>query len=334
MTPSSPWAWASADSSERLWADIRRDGHTLFTDPHALSRSGDPVAFSQHLFGLRPVRYQRMLVEPSAGGNQRSMPKTMFAGALHNDCAQLGMPPQIQVMVCERQSAMGGDSLVLDLWPVLERIANDDPALLRALFQVSRALPSGHTIRYGLTWTLMRGNLVCQHPTRARSGHVGLAFQRFIDQARPARFKCQPGDVYVNNNHRCLHGRDAFNDPTRRFIRLLYWFAEPLAAPAHLLALARMGCAQLAESLAAQAEPVQRLFGVSAWRESAGQAKSAAQLLGDLLLPTNCDRWQGPGQRQLLRQEALLDMVWQMAAGEGDPEPTLQQLQALVQEGA
>ena len=61
MTPSSPWAWASADSSERLWADIRRDGHTLFTDPHALSRSGDPVAFAQHLFGLRPVRYQRML---------------------------------------------------------------------------------------------------------------------------------------------------------------------------------------------------------------------------------------------------------------------------------
>lgn len=328
------WAWSTGSGAERLWSDIRRDGYTLFTYADALAQCADPVAFAQRLFGRRPIRYQHMLVEPSDVGNQRSMPKTMFAGALHNDCAQLGMPPQLQVMVCERQSAMGGDSLLLDLWPVLERIAQEDPALLHALFHVPRALPSGHMMRYGLTWTLMRGNLVCQHPTRARSGEVGLAFQRFIDQAPLARFKCQPGDVYVNNNHRCLHGRDAFNDPTRRFVRLLYWFADPLEAPQHLMALAREGCAALSEALAPQPEPVQRLLNASAWSDSERQSQRATWLLRELQSPTNCDEWQGPGQRHLLLQEALLDMVWNLAAQEDEPAPTPQQLQSLVREGA
>ena len=156
--------------------DLAQIGYSLFEDTESLSASDDAVAYAERLFGKRPIRYQRMLVEHSPLGNQQSMPKTMFAGALHNDCAQMGMPPQYQVMICEKQSAGGGDSLLLDLWPILESIQIEDPQLFHDLFFVPRAYPSGHATRFGLTWSLMRGNLVCQHtrPGFATAGSVKL----------------------------------------------------------------------------------------------------------------------------------------------------------------
>jgi hypothetical protein len=303
------WPWIDGGAAKML-AEFEQHGLSVFHDPSAIDKCADPLAFGEALFGERPIRYQRMLVEPSQQGNQKTLPKTMFAGELHNDCAQLGLPPHVQVMVCEKQSAEGGESLMLDMWAVLQRIAVADPALLHDLFHVPRALMSGHMTRYGLTWSLCRGNLVCVHPSRARSGRVGLAFQRYIDESAPAVFKCFPGDVYVNNNHRCLHGRRAFTDPTRRFERLLFWFAKPLAAPAQFIELARAGSAQLAQQLAGEPLGVRQLWGVDAVHAMPNASTVFEGVLHSLLNPRNSDEWQGPGQRHLLLQEAVLSALW------------------------
>jgi hypothetical protein len=254
----------------------------------------------------------------------------MFAGALHNDCAQLGLPPHVQVMVCERQSVEGGGSHILDLWPVMDAIRERDPELFRELFTVPRAFPSGHTTRYGITWSMCRGNLVCLHPTRARSGRIGMAFQRYIDDVPPISFKCEPGEVYVNNNHRCLHGREAFTDSRRRFIRLLFWFDRPLAAPSSLVELAREGTQALSHRVASQPKLVRLLLGVDSADAGAPPGDSMMDAVRNLLLPTNCDTWQGPQQRHLLAQEALLSAMWQLSSPDASPDAIAQRLATLI----
>lgn len=306
------WDWSDSDGANRVWEEVDKKGFTWFRDPEALRKAQDPLAFCESLFGVRPIRFQRMLIEPSLKGNQQTLPRTMFAGTLHNDCAQLGMPPHVQVMVCERQASEGGGSIILDLWPVLATIKSQDPDLFEQLFTVPRLLASGHAPRVGLTWSLCRGNLICVHPASTGDRPVGAAFQRYIDAAEKEAFTCEPGDVYINNNHRSLHGREGFTDHRRRFIRYLYWFAQPLAAPADYIEAAAAGTAALADKLKSESFWVQQMFGVEAPDNSPGHQQELELALGTLLRPTDSNLWQGANHRQIRVQEAMLSAAWRV----------------------
>lgn len=322
-----PWAWSDSEGANRAWAEMEQAGYSLFNDPAALEKVRDPIAFGESIFGVRPIRYQKMIVEPSLKGNQQTLPKTMFAGTLHNDCAQLGMPPHVQVMVCERQAKEGGGTILLDLWPVLEKIKIESPELFHQLFTVPRVLSSGHAPRVGTSWSLCRGNLLCIHPATAFDGPVGTAFQRYIDAAETIRFTCKPGDVYVNNNHRCLHGREGFTDHARRFIRFLYWFAQPLAAPRHFVEEAAKGTAALAKKLSRDSFWVQQHFGVEAPELSKSHQDELAQAVKQLVKPTDSNVWVGAGDRQLRVQEAMLSAAWRVL---NEPDIPRDQLEGLL----
>ncbi|MBL0419453.1 TauD/TfdA family dioxygenase [Ramlibacter sp. AW1] len=308
-------------------------GYVLCHDPDALDASLDEVSFCERLFGQRPIRFQRMLIEPDLAGNQRSLPKTKVAGDLHNDCAHPGMPPHVQVMICERQARTGGASFVLDLWPVLERIEREDPSLFGGLFRVPRAMPSGHMTRYGTTWSYSRGDLVCLHPSRVRTGRVGKGFQHFVDAAAPVAFRCAPGDFYVNNNHRCLHGREAFDDPSRRFVRLLYWFGKPMKAPLRFLESARDGSNSLAQQLSDRPSWVRQVFGADATGLHPNATSRYSALLETFARPTNCDAWAGQGQQLLIWQEALLSQLWQLCCQHAGQDFDLAALAGILDKG-
>lgn len=321
-----PWAWTDSDGANRVWTEMEQTGHSLFNDPAALEKAHDPIAFGESIFGVRPIRYQRMIVAPSLKGNQQTLPKTMFAGTLHNDCAQLGMPPHVQVMVCERQAKEGGGSIILDLWPVMERIRGEDPILFQQLFTVPRVLSSGHAPRVGTSWSLCRGNLICIHPATAFDAPIGTAFQRYIDAAETTRFTCKTNDVYVNNNHRCLHGREGFTDHTRRFIRYLYWFSQPLAAPDHLVEEAAKGSSTLAEKLSGESFWVQQHFGVEAPEISESHQDELTQAVKQLIKPTDSNVWVGAGDRPLRVQEAMLSAAWRVLNEPDVPRDQLEEL--------
>jgi gamma-butyrobetaine dioxygenase len=318
-----PWQWSDSESVNRVWTDIDRTGFTWYKDPLALQKTRDPVAFCESMFGVRPVRYQKMIVEPSSGGNQKTLPKTMFAGSMHTDCAQLGMPAHVQVMVCDRQAASRGGTIILDMWPVLAKIQSENPALFQQLFTVPRLLASGHAPRVGLTWSLCRGNFVCAHPSRASDSPVGLAYQSYLDAAETTQFTCQPGDVYINNNHRCLHGREAFDDTNRRFIRYLYWFAKPLAAPAPYMDRAAQGTAQFADSIKDESFWVQQHFGVEAPEQAPSREQELALAVSNLLKPTDSNGWVGASQRQIRVQEAMLSAAWRVLGEADEPQESL-----------
>lgn len=322
-----PWAWSDAEGANRVWAGMEQTGYSLYNDPAALEKICDPIAFGESIFGIRPIRFQKMIIEPSLKGNQQTLPKTMFAGTLHNDCAQLGMPPYVQVMVCERQAKEGGGTIILDLWPVLEKIKLEDPQLFKALFTLPRVLSSGHAPRVGTSWSLCRGNLICIHPATAFDAPIGRAFQRYIDAAETIRFICKPGDVYVNNNHRCLHGREGFTDHTRRFIRYLYWFAQPLAAPSHFVEEAAKGTAALAAKLSGESFWVKQHFGVEAPELSKSHQDELAQAVKQLVKPTGSNVWVGAGDRQLRVQEAMLSAAWRVL---NEPDIPRDQLEGLL----
>jgi hypothetical protein len=326
-TVESPWAWSYTEGANRVCAEIDQTGYSWFNDPDALEKIRDPIAFGESIFGVRPIRFQKMIVEPSLKGNQQTLPKTMFAGTLHNDCAQLGMPPHVQVMVCERQAKEGGGTILLDLWALLEKIKVEDSVLFRQLFTVPRVLSSGHAPRVGTSWSLCRGNLVCIHPATAFDAPVGTALQRYIDAAPTIRFTCKPNDVYVNNNHRCLHGREGFTDHTRRFTRYLYWFAQPLAAPSHFVEEAAKGTAALAQRLAEESFWLQQHFGVEAPELSKSHQDELERAVKALVKPTDSNVWVGAGDRQLRVQEAMLSAAWRVL---NEPDIPRDQLEGLL----
>jgi hypothetical protein len=140
-------------------------------------------------------------------------------------------------------------------------------------------------------------------------------------------FTCQPNDVYVNNHHRCLHGREGFTDHTRRFIRYLYWFAQPLAVPSHFVEEAAKATAALAERLSSESFGVQQHCGVEAPELSKSHQDELAQAIKQLVTPTDSNVWVGAGDRPLRVQEAMLSAAWRVL---NEPDIPRDQLEGLL----
>src|SRR5690606_18837485 len=274
-----PWTWDERDGGPRVRREVDDRGWSYFHAPEALDWIRDPIGLAARLLGRRPVRMQAFDIAPSPEPT-RTYPRSSRPARLHTDCAFLGLPPHAQVMVCVRPARRGGESLLLDLWPVVRRIEKRDPALFAALFEAVRHIRFGHLSHYGATLSARRGNLLCIHPPFPLEGDpVAAGFQRYIDAAEPVRFTAATGDVYVNNNHRCVHGRGGFADPDRLFKRFLFWFAGPWSAPRDLLERAEAAGRRTAERLADEPRWVRESLGVDVPRTSAVAHRRLAEAI-------------------------------------------------------
>src|ERR1700738_1295460 len=115
--------------------------------------------------------------------------------------------------------------------------------------------------QWGATFSLRRGHFICIHPSPGDDGdEIGLRFRAWVEGAPRVRFRPREGDIYVVNNHRCLHGRLAFQDPRRTYLRMILWFVEPCEAPPELAAHAAAAGRALAERLAGEPHWLRRRF--------------------------------------------------------------------------
>ncbi|MEO7326972.1 MAG: TauD/TfdA family dioxygenase, partial [Minicystis sp.] len=261
---SDPWMFDEIEGPARVQRELAEQGWTLFHAPELLHRAEDPLGLSALLFGGLPLRYRSQELQADPVDPQRAdYWRSKREAKLHTDGPACGLPPSAVVMMCRQPASDGGDVILLDTWPLLRAIEAEDPALFGQLFDVPHRFHFGDSDHWGPTFALRRGHLVVFHIGIAdKSSETSRRFHARVDEAEKIHFRLRKRDVYIVNNHRCLHGRLAFEDLGRSIHRLMLWLLPPFAAPVDLVARASKGSDALAERLADQPPWVRRRFGV------------------------------------------------------------------------
>jgi gamma-butyrobetaine dioxygenase len=230
-----------------------------------------PWAFVHELVGIWPEMVERQLIRPIAA------PKS-FAGSarftpFHTDSQDfLGAPPGLQIMVCRRAAAVGGETRLLDGWALLDRLERTDGALYESLVRTPRL----HRFYFGdvtrPTVAETGGHFAWTHsPTPATDG-IGIALAREIEREPVIELAVRAGEILLVDNHRMLHGRNAFSGTDRDFVRVLAWILQPLAEhPTHRGELGRSSLGRLSVVL-------EMLAGVAPSRLAAREGVSEAVL--------------------------------------------------------
>lgn len=281
-----PWIWDEAEGGERVRRELAAQGWSRFHAPEMLALSERPSALAQQLFGWRPLRLHRQQITPDRENPvDRRYWRSKLEAKLHTDGPRFGIPPSALFMFCEHPPAEGGDVELLDLWPLIEQIRVAEPDLFQQLFHAPRHTRFAEASHWGPTVSLRRGHLVALHPSYEEQGdETGARFRAWVTKAEPVRFRPRAGDVYVINNHRCLHGRLAFEDLTRVFTRVMFWFVEPFACPPAFREAAEAASRELGARLAEAPPWIRRRFGVDippVRPEALARLRRALDLLAD-----------------------------------------------------
>ncbi len=247
-------SWTADDASRaRLREVLEERGYALLRpDPAQLSpelAANDPWEAATRLWGEPPELIERQPIAAVPWG--RSFASTSGVTPLHTD-SQLyaGAPPDLQLMFCARPADRGGETTLLDTWPLLSAIERTDPGLFHALLHAPRRIPFVFGDVVGPTVSLRRGSVVfTQSPMAAPGDPLAERLRPHLDRADLTQVRPAGGDVLVVDNHRMLHGRTAFEDVERSFTRLLLWLLAPLPCPAPLREALR-SCARAADAAA------------------------------------------------------------------------------------
>ncbi|GMV14957.1 MAG: hypothetical protein AMXMBFR56_31810 [Polyangiaceae bacterium] len=261
-------AWSGdAASRARVRALLEQRGFALLRPDPARSSSElaarDPWEAATLIWGESPELVERQPIAPVPWG--RSFASTSGDTPLHSD-SQLyaGAPPDLQLMFCERAASRGGETTLLDTWSLLDAIERAEPELFRLLFHANRRIPFVFGDVVGPTVSLRRGALAFTHSPMPTAGDpIAERLQAHLERAALERVRPESGELLVVDNRRMLHGRSAFDDPERRFTRLLLWLRAPLPCPAHLRELCEQALALRAPELAELPASARRRLGLA-----------------------------------------------------------------------
>jgi hypothetical protein len=211
------------------------------TTPELLreATAASPFSFAARLLGVEPLLVERQPIRPIDGG--RSFASTRVDTPLHTDSQMfLGMSATLQILVCVKPAARGGESVLVDGARLLARLERDDPALASALFDVDRVQRFYFGDVPGPTVALRGGHLAwtCAPIGMAGGDRIASALAQALASEPAIQHPLRPGDALVASNHRMLHGRRPF-EGDRELVRLLVWLERPLAADPRHVARAR-----------------------------------------------------------------------------------------------
>lgn len=202
------------------------------------SAARDPWEIAAQFFGAPPRMVERQPIKPVDHG--RSFASTMAFTPLHTDSQMFeGVSPHAQLMFCAKAAHDGGVTLLLDTHALLEMIQRDDSRFFHALFRQPRRIPFVFGDVEGPTVSWRNDCLVFTHSPMPVSDEIGRRLQKYLAHVKPIEVPVPDKHILVVDNHRMLHGRTAFADPSRKFTRLLVWLRSSFSRHDHFEKLAR-----------------------------------------------------------------------------------------------
>ena len=136
---------------------------------------------------------------------------------LHTDGTMVESPADLVLLSCQKLAPKGGHSTFVDGLDLYKRIARDKPELLKHLMADDAAL-------FGEP----RGEHTTKPVFSARAGYISISFRhdRLVEYSKEVTenfdylksaidslttsVKLRPGQGYILNNHRYIHGRSSF----------------------------------------------------------------------------------------------------------------------------
>jgi hypothetical protein len=202
--------------------------------------AASPWAFAERLFGERVLLVEQQPIRPVPRG--RTFASSGAFTPMHTDSQRcLGVPAGVQVLACRRPASRGGESTLVDGWDLVATARDEDADLYARMFDETRALRFTFGDFTGPTVSLRQGHLFFTHaPAPAPEDATAARVQSLVDRAPRMVVRLGAGDVLLVNNHRMLHGRLAFDDPSRDMVRLLVWLEVPWSAPREIASRARV----------------------------------------------------------------------------------------------
>jgi hypothetical protein len=206
-------------------------------DPYRIARldtadvraaSTSPYELAEALLGVAPLLVERQPIRPLP--EARSIASSREQAPLHTDSQMLlGIPPAVQILVCVKPAARGGESTLVDGDGVIARLDRDDPALARAAFEIDRRQRFYFGDVDGPTIALRGGHLAWSLAPRAEPNDgPGAALVRAVTAHERIEIPLAANEALLASNHRMLHGRRSF-EGERELVRLLVWLEHPLA---------------------------------------------------------------------------------------------------------
>jgi hypothetical protein len=133
---------------------------------------------------------------------------------------------------CRSQSAWGGQSLLLDTYPVLEKFSKNSRSLLQEIsVQTHRVFYNDKlskpllTIDEQGTSAIYYAEWLINNPISIKHQKALDVFEDEITKVKPREILLSEGDLLIIDNQRFLHGRTAFPEKSNRWLTR-FWIKE------------------------------------------------------------------------------------------------------------
>ena len=200
-------------TSEALATDVAETLGTII--PHRDSESS----------GMTRIKF-----DGSRAGNAGQQGFSGQALFPHTDRSCLENPPHLILLVCARQSEEGGVTTVVDGPELMDALRCDFPDLLEEMCSPGAACFDDGEYRY--KGPLFENALDGSTCIRWRNDRLAYFSAPLADKLKELysviltmtrRFELQPGQAYIVNNRRWLHGRDAFKGDREMWRYMINW---------------------------------------------------------------------------------------------------------------
>lgn len=230
--------WLPSGGPQKLWTNLREDGIAWFRLPNAIAEAEkNRYLFVEKILKRKAEDVQFFEVKVIEGTT--SYQTTNSDALFHSDISPQKQP-DLQVMLCKNKAKSGGESQFIDTWKILAKIKKKDPHLYKLLFTHNRPIRTIVGLYWTPTFSWRHKNFVCSHvPFVCQCDDIGKQFLEWVNREKPIELLLEPGDVYVANNLRMLHGRKAFKGSDRLYYRMLTILKTPMEHPVEHALFAR-----------------------------------------------------------------------------------------------